>query len=268
LFEHRLEPQILMAARRFRIARVLLLVLLGSRGVPQADGALITSFQSAFQPTTPAPGWAYLWNNAGPIGNPANYTPLLPTAGGRYTSDGTDILPAPPPGRFVDIGLHGDAPVPGGHPGVGALQSGSGGIERYAIAVFTVASPDSFAIVNGLLRNVNPNSGGSGDGLNVKVFTNDNSLPMISTATAPGFGSQVTFDGALGALNAGDTIYVAIGSKDTDLFDGFALEYDIVTVPEPNGRSLIVIAAGLAMIVAEYRYRRANVGRSMVPQVI
>src|SRR5436190_6065679 len=102
-----------MAARSVRITPVLLLILLGPRGMPQADGALLTSFQSAFQPTTPAPGWAYLWNNAGPIGNPANYTPLLPTAGGLYTSDGTDNFPKQPPGSFVYFGLVSNPLVPG-----------------------------------------------------------------------------------------------------------------------------------------------------------
>jgi hypothetical protein len=250
-----------MAVRTGRITRVLVLVLLGSCGVPQADGALITYFGSAFQPFTPAPGWSYLWNSAGPIGNPANYTPLLPTAGGRYSSDGTDNFPAPPPGAFVDIGLHGDQPVPGGHPGLGALQDGSGGIERYTIAVYTIASANSISVVNGLLRNVNPNLGGSSDGLNLEVFVDDSSIPVIIATTAPLFGSQVAFGGALGNLNAGDKIYVAIGSKDSDLRDGFALDYDIVSVPEPNDCSFIAVAAGLVMIAGIHRYRRCEVVR-------
>src|SRR4051812_4576952 len=110
-----------MVALIGRSTLALVLVLLVSCGIPQAHGALITSFATAFQPFTPEPGWGYLWNNAGPIGNPANYTPLLPTSGGRYSSDGTDNLPATPPGAFVDIGIHGDPPAPGGHPGLGAL---------------------------------------------------------------------------------------------------------------------------------------------------
>src|SRR6478736_6641201 len=110
-----------MAARSVRFTAVLIvfvLILLGSHGVPQADGALLTSFQSAFQPTTPAPGWAYLWNNAGPIGNPANYTPLLPTEAGRYRSDGTENSPSPPPAGFLAFQRF-DALTAGGHPGFG-----------------------------------------------------------------------------------------------------------------------------------------------------
>jgi hypothetical protein len=258
-----LEPQFLMAARSVRIIPVLVLSLLGSRGVPQAGGALITSFQSAFQTTAPTLGWDYLWNNAGPIGNPANYTPLLPSPAGRYTSDGTDSLPAAPPGAFLYIGpISNTNQSPGGHPGLGTSQSGSGGIERYAIAVFTLASADSISIVNSLLRNVNPNNGGSTDGLNVKVFVNDNSLPALSGATASGFESQVTFDGALGDLSAGDRIYVAVGSKNSDLFDGFALQYDIVSVPEPSAFGLFMTAAWLASIVAKYRNRHRDVRRA------
>jgi hypothetical protein len=252
-----------MVSRCVLINLGMVLVLLGSSGVSQATGALITSFQSAFQPNNPAPGWDYLWNNAGPIGNPVNYTALLPTNGGRYRSDGTENSPSPAPAAFIAFQRYDDQTV-GGHPGTGESQSGSAGIERYAIAVFTVATSDSISIVDGLLRNINPNFGGSSDGLNLKVYVNNDSLPVISAATGPGFGSQVTFNGALGALNAGDKIYVAIGSKDSDLRDGFALEYDIVSVPETNGRALFMIGAGLTMILTDCRSRRGIVGRSII----
>jgi hypothetical protein len=55
---------------------------------------------------------------------------------------------------------------------------------------------------------------------------------------------------------------VAIGSKDSDLRDGFWLEYDIVSVPEPNDRSIFMIAAGLAMIVTRHRYQRCKAVQS------
>jgi hypothetical protein len=240
-----------MAARIVCFFPLSLLLLFVSAGMPLADAALITSFQGAFQTPTPAPGWSYVWNNGGAIGAAANYTPLLASPGGRYTSDGTDVFPAAAPAGFVGFSLSGVSLVPGGHPGLGTSEAGSGGIERYTIAVYTLASPETIAIQNGLLRNINPNSGGSTDGLNLKIYVNNN--PVFSDVTAPGVGSQLTFAAQLGLLNAGDKIYVAIGGKNTAAFDSFILQYDITAVPEPGGALLFVFAALLIGIAAKRR---------------
>ena len=154
------------------------------------------------------------------------------------------------PARSVNIGPADG--LPGGHPGLGAVQAGSGGVERYCIAAYTLTSPDRIAILNGSIRNANPNNGGSTDGVSVKVFVNDNSTPKLSSSTSPGFDSTTSFNVPLGDLIAGDTIYVAMGSNGEDLFDSFQLRYDIVSVPEPSVTSLIAIAAGWGIIVARY----------------
>jgi hypothetical protein len=246
------ESRNLMVAPPVRCARLFVLCALFIVGNQVARGGLITSFQTAFQPTTPAPGWAYLWNDAGPIGYPANYTPLLPTMSGIYTSDGLETRPAPPPGNFIAMYFVGVAP--GGHPGMGALQAGSGSIERYTIAAYTLSSPDKIALLNGWLRNANPNSGGSTDGVSLKVFVNDESLPRISTGTSAGYDSTASFNVGLGNLNAGDKIYVAMGSRNTDLFDGFQLRYDIASVPEPTTKALATL--GLLALVCSPLVRR------------
>ena len=226
-----------------------------------ARGGLITSFQVAFQPTTPAPGWAYLWNNAGPIGNPANYTPLLPNMSGVYTSGGVDVLPGPPPGASVNFSLVGS--VPGGHPGLG-LQAGSGGIERCAIAEYTLSSSDKISILNGSLMNTNPNNGGSTDGLSLRVFVDDNPTPLLDSGTAPGSQSTTAFGVGLGNLNAGDRIYIAVGSKDEDLFDSFQLSYDIVSVPEPATQ--VSSCVGLLTFVM-LAVRASSLGRRRAPSI-
>ena len=227
----------------------LLVVCSHVAGAPHgANGALIASFQDEFQLTTPAPGWSYLWNNSGEIGNPANYTALLPNSSGFYTSGGTDTLPAPDPAGVINFNFV--IGIPGGHPGPGTTQGASGGIERYAIATFTLASSDLVAIHNSSIITTNPNSGGSTDGLNIKVFINNSATPAISTATPPGVGSTATFDGFLGALNAGDKIYVAVGSRGEDLFDSFRLGYDIESVPEPASMGLAVLAIANLMVIA------------------
>ncbi len=233
-----------MVARSYLLLYLPLACLAALDAVPRAEAALLTSFQSAYQGGGPAAGWSYLWNSAGPIGNPASYAVLLPTPSGRYTSDGTDNSPRPNPAPFLGFGTQGTQQLPGAHPGPSASQNTSGGIGRYAIALYTVPVSDSISLLNGHLQNVNPNSGGSVDGVSVDVFLNDSATPLFSAATPAGFGSETSFGGHLGTLVAGDRIYVAIGSKDNDLFDSVALAYDIVTVPEPASLVLLLIAAG------------------------
>jgi hypothetical protein len=191
----------------------------------------VVTFQDSLQLNSPAPGWSYLWNSGGPIGNPADYTPLLPNASGDFTTGGVDQRPGPAPGSWVYIGL--DQGVPGGHPGEGPLQQSSGGHARYAIAAYTVPTAGSFAIADGWLRNSNPNVTGSTDGMDVKVYAGDALTPAIIAETVAGFDNTVSFAGPLGNLAAGNVIYVAVGPKEIDSFDWFQLRYSIVSVPEP-----------------------------------
>lgn len=211
---------------------------------------VISSFHDTFQLTTPPAGWEYLWNSGGAIGNPANYTALLPNSSGVYTSDGANALPTAAPAANVNFGLVDG--MPGGHPGLGASQSGSDGIERYAIAAFTLTADSLISIQNSDVVTTNPNSGGSTDGLNVRVYVGNSAIAAISRSTASGVGSSTTFNGFLGALSAGDKIYVAIGSMGEDLFDSFTLRYQIVAVPEPSFSAL----AGITGVILCLRRRR------------
>jgi hypothetical protein len=217
-----------------------------------ANGQLISSFQSAFQLTTPPSGWEYLWNSGGAMGNPANYTALLPNSSGNYTSGGTDTFPAPAPAANVNFALVDG--MPGGHPGLGASQGGADGIERYAIAAYMLPAGSLVSIQNSNVVTTNPNSGGSKDGLNVRVFVGNSAIAAISSSSGAGVGSSVTFNGFLGNLSAGDKIYVAVGSKGDDLFDSFQLRYDIVAVPEPS--SAILVGIGLLMLSGSSERRR------------
>jgi hypothetical protein len=239
-----------MIARRLYTSLYFCLLVTGLGNCADAD--VVTSFQSAFQVPTPAAGWEYLWNNGGSIGNPANYTALLPNAGGAYTSGGANSLPTAAPAGSVNFAFVGG--IPGGHPGLGTMQSGSDSIERYAIAAFTVTSSDLISIKNSSLITTNPNFGGSSDGLSVKVFINNNATPTASANTAPGVGSTATFDVHLGALVAGDKIYVAVGGRNEDLFDSFQLNYEIVAVPEPT--SMILSGISITFLLSRTLLRQ------------
>ena len=199
---------------------------LGGATVSQA--AVVAWFQADMRPGSPALGWEYLWNKNGPIGNPANYSPLLPTTNSSYyyDADGVDGLPgAGEPAAYVYLGvLDPSRPfpgAPGGVPGHGYLQPGTDGIERFAIAAYTLASTGLTSIVASQLLNADE----SRDGLHLLVYAGNDALPQIDTYTAPGQGNYVTFDTALGWRTAGDTIYVAVGANGDDFFDTFRLSY-------------------------------------------
>jgi hypothetical protein len=216
----------------------------------KSSAAVLTTFQDALQPTTPAPGWSYLWNSGGEIGDPANYTSLLPTTSSRilYNTDGAPSLPSPDPGSFTFFGYVEFNGLPGGHPGQGTGQTA---IERYAIAAYTLNNSGAFAITNGVLQNVDT----SIDGLNFRIYANSDLI--YSGITNSGRNSSLNFSNVpLGNLNSGDTIYVAIGSGVVDNFDSFSLEYSIETadnvVPEPT-TIVASVFGGLTLLARKRR---------------
>ena len=234
-----------------------------------AKGDPITTFQGALEPTTPAPGWSYLYNGGGAIGNPANYTPLVATTAQSgqsiyYDETGSNGLPGPAPGSYVYFGLvlpgKLNAGQAGGHPGEGSGNAGSGGIERYAIAAYTLGEAGTASISNSLLTNADY----SAVGLDVAVYVDGNPTPFFSGSTSAGQGQMSSFDTSLGLLNAGDTIYVAIGSSTDDLNDSFSLDNEIDltpnAVPEPTSIALCGIA-GLIGLVGVRTRRKSDITR-------
>lgn len=214
------------------------------------------------QPTTPASGWAYLWNNGGAMGNPANYTALLPTSNTSYyyDADGVSGLPgAGVPAGFVYLGvLDPSRPlpgVPGGHPGTGSQQAGAGGIERFAIAAYTLQSSGIVSLVSSHLTNEDT----SLDGVHLQVYVGNSVVPTIDMLSAPGLGSSVTFDGSLGLRNAGDTIYVGVGANGNDFFDTFRLQYSIDVTPVPEPGSLAVWSLVGFTIASRFRRTQQSV---------
>jgi serine/threonine protein kinase len=171
----------------------------------------IGSFKEKFQGPKPAPGWQYLWNAKGPVGNPANYVPLVWTGQG-YNADGNPKLPRGEPAAYVHLGKG------GGHPGRGTKQTKS--IDYCAIAAYTIQPGDgsgNYYIV--------PSAVGKGNGLEVIVHVNN--LPPALTLDVPRRPESSALDVGLGMLKPGDTIYVAIGPKGDDAQDTFDLDFTI-----------------------------------------
>jgi hypothetical protein len=197
------------------------------------------------QAGSPASGWEYLWNRDGVIGDPSHYVFLLPTTNSSYyyDADGIDGLAgADEPASFVYMGvLDSTRPtpgVPGGHPGRGFSMPTSGGIERYAIAAFTIPTSGNVSIVNSLLTNADTSS----DGLHLRVYAGNSATAAYEGYTLPGLDSSLGFDTSLGYLAAGEKIYVGIGGNGDEFYDTFRLRYtiDVTVVPAPSSLTCLI----------------------------
>jgi hypothetical protein len=248
-----------MSLRRISRLAALFLLLAGA-GRVQA-GFIVADFAADLQPDTPTAGWSYLWNvNGGVIGDPANYDLLLAVPQPNpfyYDLDGGSTLPRDAPAAYAFFGLSGvSTQLPGGHPGRGSSQAADG-LEHYVIAAYTLSASGQTSIVNSQLTTADA----SFDGLDVRVFVNMLDTGLVALA-GPGFGSSTSFDIDLGPLNAGDTIYVAIGARANDFNDSFHLQYQIEqqqhVVPEPA--SMTIFGGGfVAMALLEaFRRKRQN----------
>ena len=206
------------------------------------DGLIpVADYHDDFQGPTPAAGWQYLWNQGGPIGDAANYVPLLWDGSTRYDSDGAAGVPDPPPGGYVFLG------PTSGHTGYGTAQS-SNTIDRFAIAAYTVALAGEYAITDGSLMMTSGGRTVGTDVLELRVYVDDE-LHYAETDV-----DATTFYLWLGSLDAGQTIYVAVGPQGSHDSDSFRVDYTIVMTPEPA--TLLLLAGSLAALAARRRRRR------------
>lgn len=191
-----------------RAPLVLLTIILGAT---QAGSIEVAAYRAEFQSGSLPPGWTYLWNANGAVGNPANYVPLQPDGTLWDTDASNPGLPDAAPGSYLHLS------ATGGHPG-------NGYPDCYAIAAFTVAAAGEYAISNSFLSAVNGVSGGSLDGIQVCVHVNDGPIRLLRTVGAL---DTIDFDVYLGALSAGDIIYVGVGENGTHDRDAFAWDFMI-----------------------------------------
>lgn len=216
-----------------------------SLGALTSQAQLLTSVQNAFVD----PGWSLLWNPNGALGDPSTYQAL--TSVGTPTAPFYSAVPTDPEYLFANYQSQSPyAGVIGGLPGPG-YNMGSGGIFS-VIFGYTLISSAVIELQNSLLANIY----NSDDGIKIWVFVNNETTARKEAASSFGQGSTASFNVNLGPLQAGDTFYVAVSPQGNNFADVFALQYDVVAVPEPSTYGLLLVAGCLIL-----RRRRATMSK-------
>lgn len=214
----------------------------------------IADFQDEWS-TSPAPfppGWLYMTNAMGPLGNPIHYSALAWDPGtqqysglygvriGRSPADPVAYPPVPPFPPTVPLGYV--------QPGFGSLED-TNGIERAAIIRYTFQASDFAAAgVTGpapvfiTAYDFAVSTLSTPDGVSARVYAGDNPTPLIEFSDdivppfpfPPGFRFETSLDPdpiPLGNFNVGDSIYIAIGAN------------NLSGIPEPAAISLLAPGA-------------------------
>jgi len=180
---------------------------------------VIADYRDDFKPVSGLPGWSYLWNANSAISDPTGYRlmPWSPTAN-RYMYDG---LAFPNSTTYC---AYGSCTSTGGHPARGSGQGAS--VDRFAIVGYTVKLAGYYGISSSYVTIGNALSNGG----QLVVYTDTNDGATFANKHSSTFAPAVShpFNGNVGYLQPGDTIYVGIGPNGNDAYDGFTLDFSIV----------------------------------------
>jgi hypothetical protein len=166
----------------------------------------VADYIDDFTSPNPPAGWQYLWNPTSSFGDESGYTDLELWDQWRYRSATTN---------FPYLG------ATFAHPGDGTSEDSSG-VQRYAIAAFTVPTDGVYSIAN---SSISPNEN-TVNGVNVAAHITGQSV--ISLGEFDETDIEASFDTALGFANAGDVIYVALGANESKGADGTSWDFSIV----------------------------------------
>ncbi len=232
-------------------------------GAATAPAAVVANYQTGF--TTPAPGngWSYYWNPAGvsltsgtfPALTPniASWAPLAFNAtDSKYETASGGTLPQANPGGSLSLT---STTVLLGQDNAHAAD----GFSHYAILAYTFSAAD---VLNGHdlkfhTYSFNIPADPNLSKVDVEVFRN-NALVFVNPFDAPTLFNDGTYGGDydFGTVNAGDTLYVALGAVGgTYTNQPIGVAYTLALVPEPGTIGLLALAAVPMML------RRRSWGR-------
>ena len=223
----------------------------------------------------PAPGWSYLWNSAGPIGQSGNYTELFRDQNGAWETVANGQYPDAMPGNGLRI-----SPFIGAInrvevvPGSAAIQqTGANTFDRHAIIAYTIQASDIAAAglqpgqgANAVMDTYEFATAATGDGINSIIYVND--LQVVASPLPPGLFYNQNSPGAFpvpltdpsdpsSLLHAGDTIYIAISPgflpTSTDVGDSLRMDFKVTITPEPAMLSVLALAG--VMLTGRRRVR-------------
>lgn len=220
LWEDRWIPCI--QARLLLKALVLCLV-----ATTHSTAQIIADFRDDFRSGTPLAGWSYYWNAPEGLPEQPDHSSSFLTSSGATFTDLVSVESKYTPNG--DLEFSDEAPSgflflekTGGHPGLGGLEVRGGpvGIDRYAIASYTVPSSGFYRLT--------ATSIGLSD-------TRSNGIRLVVMEPGPDihfetvvYGTQTsTFDCDLGRIQEGGEILVAVGANGHSGFDTFTLDYSI-----------------------------------------
>lgn len=178
--------------------------------VMESGAVIVSHYQGDFRANAPAPGWNYLWNEGGPIGEEENYSALRWDLAERYDSDGAFGIPDATPAGWASLDQA------GGRPGYGTGDGQK--YDRYVIAAYTIDRGGFYSVIRSSIKSLM-----AGDGAEVRIYTDEH---LQTQMTYPGLGSTI-FDRSLGWLPAGTAIYVAVGPDGASKSDRFAMDFCI-----------------------------------------
>jgi hypothetical protein len=198
-----------------------------------------------------------MWNPTGVIGTASAYQSLVtntfstgtwfPSSGGAspmFTNVGNLKFNDAGQGNFQ----FGRVSKTSFHPGKFVASTDIRGIIAYTIQA---GEAGTVSIANSSFAKLTTDTGSGANGVDLDIYVNDT---LIGALSKNGFQDLAasSFDGSLGDLTVGDTVYVTIGNNGNDSFDASIIDFQLVSVPEPSAALL----GGLGVLVL-LRRRRA-----------
>ena len=178
---------------------------------------LVADYVDDFQSPNPSAGWAYVWNQNSSFGDQSGYADLEWDTW-RYRPNASTNFP------YLGATF--------AHPGDGTSEGS--GVERFAIAAFTVPVDGNYSIVN---SSISP-SENTVNGVNVAAHISGQSVISLGEFDQTDIDSS--FDRTLGFANAGDVIYVALGANESKGADGTSWDFSIVRDGTPAHGQLVL----------------------------